>query len=113
MRPIDADMLKAEFTGNFQNEYGIAQVKAIIDTMPTIDAEPVRHGHIVKKKRVLGGLESHKCPECSHRWQEDHRCEVEEWLCSECGKVLAENYTNYCPNCGARMDGKGGENEQV
>lgn len=94
MRLVDADKLKAEFTGNFQNEYGIAQVKAIIDTMPTIDAEPVRHGRWVSGEIItFGGRET--APLC----------------CSECLKVAFGEPWTYCPNCGARMDGKGDENE--
>lgn len=28
------------------------------------------------------------------------------WMCSECGaKFVTEEGWNYCPNCGARMDG--------
>ena len=26
--------------------------------------------------------------------------------CSECGKRLCSRFINFCPNCGARMDGK-------
>lgn len=30
--------------------------------------------------------------------------------CSECGvEVMPNNVSNYCPNCGAKMDGKDGE----
>lgn len=36
MRLIDADTLKAEFTGNFQNEYTKAEIHALIDLAPTI-----------------------------------------------------------------------------
>lgn len=115
MRMIDADELKEniskyEFTApNERYKQGGECVlnfymPKIIDDAPTIDAEPVRHGHIVKKKRVIGGVEHHKCPECSHTWQKDKRCQIDEWICSECGKVLAHNYTNYCPHCGAKMD---------
>lgn len=44
------------------------------------DAEPVRHGHWVKK----GG------------W----------YWCSECGDHWGDDGANYCPNCGAKMDGE-------
>ena len=65
----------------------------VIETMPAIDAEPVRHG----------------------RWKAANRrgtlCDT--YVCSECGNMVmqAEGYTysctcNYCPNCGARMDGE-------
>lgn len=37
MRPIDANTLKAEFTGNFNDGYyTVAEIKAIIDTAPTV-----------------------------------------------------------------------------
>lgn len=29
-----------------------------------------------------------------------------EWMCTRCGSVTGEKYAkNYCPSCGARMDG--------
>lgn len=113
MRPIDADELKINLLSNADKfalknprfAFMLMIVVDLINIMDTIEAEPVRHGHIVKKKRVIGRVEHHKCPECSHTWQKDKRCKIDEWLCSECGKVLAHNYTNYCPNCGAKMEG--------
>lgn len=37
MRMIDANTLKAEFTGNFNDGYyTVAEIKAIIDTAPTV-----------------------------------------------------------------------------
>lgn len=36
MRQIDATTLKAEFTGNFKNEYTRAEIHALIDLAPTI-----------------------------------------------------------------------------
>ena len=35
-RYIDADLLKAEFTGNFDDEYEPALIKAIIDMQPEV-----------------------------------------------------------------------------
>lgn len=82
MRIIDADELKAlrelYIQGKLQfveNEYDL------IDKCPTIDAEPVRHG----------------------RWEE---YEIPHIICcSECdwGTGVDER-SNYCPNCGAKMD---------
>ena len=61
-------------------------VDAIVECTDTID--PVKHG-----KWVSDGF---------------------TWRCSECGKTywgrLAQPW-NYCPNCGAKMDG--GEDEQI
>lgn len=50
---------------------------------PTIEAEPVRHGDW----RFCG----------SDRWND-------AYVCSECGKI-AQDDSNYCPNCGAKMRG--------
>jgi len=56
--------------------------KEDIDAMPTVDAEPVRHGKWIEKS--TGG---------------EHF-----WCCSECGYVEWDAPNNYCPQCGARMD---------
>lgn len=50
---------------------------SLVNSQPTVDAEPVRHGH----------------------WT------VTRWFvqCSECGEAFPLTPTNYCPNCGAKM----------
>ena len=53
------------------------------------DVEPVKHGHWVKEK-----------PDVLIHWH----CSV----CENC-YYLEEPNANYCPNCGAKMDG--GDNE--
>ena len=52
----------------------------IIDQMPTIEAEPVRHG----------------------RWWR-YPFKTASWRCDQCHH-LADRQTQFCPNCGARMD---------
>ncbi len=57
-----------------------------IDEIPTVEAEPVRHG-----KWIFGNT-------LGHSWMK----------CSECC-VSQDGQTScfsYCPNCGAKMDGK-------
>lgn len=63
--------------------------KMIGHEKPTVDAEPVRHGHWI---------------ECGEPNQDG---EFELWFyrCSVCGNASINS--NYCPNCGAKMDGKG------
>lgn len=59
-----------------------------IEIIPTADVAPVVHGHFVHDgPRFAGGVD----------W----------WHCSSCGKLAAgvETRFNYCPRCGARMDG--------
>ena len=57
--------------------------------IPAADVEPVRHGHWVKEK-----------PDVLIHWH----CSV----CKNC-YYLEEPNANYCPNCGAKMDGGEGE----
>lgn len=64
----------------------------IIDQMPTVDAEPVRHSKWVavgKPYRV-------------------HDVMLQNYKCRDCKESMAtrpDNLINYCPNCGAKMDG--------
>ena len=57
---------------------------AILD-IPAADVAPVKHGHWVKEK-----------PDVLIHWH----CSV----CKNC-YYLEEPNANYCPNCGAKMDG--------
>ena len=78
--------------------------KEQIDMMPTVDAVEVVHGRW-REKILVGGF-------------------AEEWgyVCSECGCTVSDRSNlgigryasknqrlNYCPNCGAKMDGDGNE----
>ena len=59
----------------------------VIDEQPTVDAEPVRHGHwIFNPKDALEMMFT--LPKCS-----------------ECG-AESPVVGNYCPHCGAKMDGE-------
>lgn len=77
-----------------------ADLAEILDELPAADVAPVRHG----------------------RWdgEGDGYAETEDgemalvydvWNCSECGYTIDEGIDapgllpNYCPNCGAKMDG--------
>lgn len=69
--------------------YGLDHAHYIIDTAPTIDAIPVRHGRWVYKG-VRGRFPVCECSVCGNT-------ENADWA------VLGDN-VNYCPNCGAKMD---------
>lgn len=62
-----------------------------INMLPTIDAVPVRHGEWIDES--LGYHWYGKCSVCGEEYN------VDSWYGS----------FNYCPNCGARMDGKEGQ----
>ena len=76
---------------------------------PMNNGDAVRHGHIVYRERyrkyyrTYTGIdengETHTISVC-----EDYGSGKEPY-CSECGSKLAESFLNYCPNCGAKMEG--------
>ena len=98
MRLIDADKLlrkqyeiyvpedpEAWFSQSFTHKVvSIEDIKKA----PTIEAEPVKHGRrVIAEGRPMTFYE---CSLCNDRWNY--------------GAVI---HMNYCPNCGAKMDGDG------
>ena len=69
--------------------YGNTDLFEILDLMPTIEAEPVKHGRWLYKELCFKG---DKTPT-------DYTYE-----CSVCGYKWGEDIYRYCPNCGAKMD---------
>ena len=57
-----------------------------VDKIPSADVAPVRHGRWLQKKHKIFG-------------------NAYDYVCSECGCDYALAEYNYCPNCGAKMDG--------
>ena len=86
-RYIDAELAKAEFTGNFQDRYATAHIKALIDSTPTADVQPVVHGEWISDKI---------CSNCNS--------DIYSMLHGDIEGVRIE-LPNYCPYCNARMDG--------
>ncbi len=87
---IDADLLKAEFTGNFACEYPAPLVKALIDNQPVADIAEVVHGKWIDEigaVDTVGGM---------------RMTIVTGYKCSVCGHSEIEKYP-FC-NCGAKMD---------
>lgn len=69
-----------------ENRWNDYAIKDIIRHIPAADVAPVKHGHWSH----LGG---------------------DEFCCTNCGHIVATEgswehpWQNYCPNCGAKMDG--------
>ncbi len=76
----------------YTREYGnidVIPVEIVVDA-PAVEAEPLRHGRWVDRM-------------------------VRDWRCSECGEAIYkvrnvdgycyDDKPNYCPKCGAKMDG--------
>jgi hypothetical protein len=92
-RLIDANALKAEFTGNFHEMWHYTGIRAMIDVQPTVDAVEVMHGEWIM---VIdeNDCECIECPLCGGQFYDGDN------------DTFDKPY-NYCPNCGATMDGDG------
>ena len=62
-----------------------------MEIIPAADVAPVRHGQWIEYTKVI-------IPEPYNKWEQ-------AWKCSECGFDDGFVAYNYCPNCGAKMDG--------
>ncbi len=89
MRLINADDIQYDQLLNIgykEHPLEWAASRSLIDSMPTIDAEPVRHGYWIRTgKERPGAPESIRCSECGF------------WYIK-----LTPRF--YCSNCGAKMD---------
>lgn len=92
MRLIDADVIIRDLTA-MKSLYDAIELDGMIKALkkaPTIEAAPVVHG-----EWVYDSIESvwvrHKCSVCGFSKIMEKRT-VHDW--------------SYCPNCGAKMDGK-------
>lgn len=91
-RLIDANKLP-HYDGTVLSAVAVARA---VEDAPTVDAEPVRHGHWIKSEDADDGY----CSVCKcdmPMYKEDW-----EWKYSE---------TPYCPNCGAKMKGDNNGNK--
>ena len=57
--------------------------EAAIIKIPAADVAPVRHGRWIDAREYCG-----------------------DYMCSNCEALYGTNKFNYCPNCGAKMDGE-------
>ncbi len=99
MRLIDADALRDGWLENGENEY-VYDTNAMLDSIdaqPTIDAVPVVHGRWIKTEEPIGWIDV-LCGECSN-------CH-ESFIVDEDSSFDDFAMWNYCPNCGAKMDGE-------
>lgn len=96
MRLIDADALLELYSSGIPEFDAMAVpipvIRQNIAAMPTVDASPVVHGRWIttvytttsKRGRIISS---------------------KEFECSKCGYSNGRKQSNYCPNCGAKMDG--------
>lgn len=81
-------LAKAEFTGNFQNEYPVGQIHALIDCVPAADVRENVKGEWLYVVEEIEGTTFRGC------------------RCSKCNYWKGMGIFNFCPNCGAEMKGK-------
>lgn len=104
-RYIDADRIDWRLiistNATTAEENMIYRARKLVESQPTADVVEVVHGEWLEK-------------EVFDNTDEDFVWKIEEWQsarCSVCGKYHTTPYMyyfdnfNYCPNCGARMDG--------
>lgn len=123
VRLIDANALQRAFDDahkdepdffccNFLNNAGNPStewecVDEILENAPTIDAQPVKHGHWGDYGSGVGLY----CSECRHRIR--YRNGIRETTKFSDGEfdfvqyASKNGYYNFCPKCGAKMEGDG------
>lgn len=69
-----------------------ANIRAEIEKLPSIQSK-VKTGHWIKIQKTQKG-----CHDCTVITYEYH--------CSECDCINVSPYKKFCPNCGARMEGR-------
>lgn len=82
---IDADKMLEEYKHSIYDTTDLAEM---LNYMPAADVQEVKHGRweYVKKRLARGGY-------------------VDASECSVCHKIIMPHLkSNYCPNCGSRMD---------
>lgn len=90
-RYIDADELEETMLYGMCGTGYQTLALSLIKEVPTADVEPVRHGYWEDGDKPIIPYEGHYSGNCS--------------VCGEWSEYL----TDYCPNCGARMDGENDE----
>ena len=97
-RYIDADALKKRVSELIIPDWTRTLIRSWLDSAPTVDAVPV-HGEWLSEWE---GLEiTVRCSVCG-----------EMALIKE-GGSHDHAYSHYCPNCGAKMDGKENANDAI
>ena len=91
-RLIDANKLKGNKTYLWDEVLGFCDCVLVedIDNAPTVDAVEVVHGRWEPRQDVIGFVRCSVCHDCNIY---DDWADGKKW--------------NYCPNCGAKMDGDG------
>lgn len=74
--------------------------ESVLRDVPTVDAEPVKHGHWTASQGLVESGEA-QCSNCKTYYYAGDLYEVGETDENGIGQALMPNY---CPHCGAKMD---------
>ncbi len=100
---IDADMLIAAISEQklMAREPVARRILQMIEDAPTADVKPVKHGQwiVYDCERYAGRQDKLGNP---------ISIPYKEYTCCFCGRITII-HDNYCPNCGAKMDGEDGD----
>ena len=100
-RYIDANKVMDEIRqigGHNLCEWSTIGVKALIDRQPTADVAEVKHGHWIDKPTGRYMHYGSWCSVCGNK--------------SGIGGIESNRHKPYCPNCGAKMDGRSEANAE-
>lgn len=92
---------------DFMDGYCMTLNRIYSGAVPVVDAEPIRHGRWIDEgsfKYKHGGRNSEAKELFGTEWRTMQRI-----VCSLCNKTTLVDDTilyEYCPNCGAKMDGE-------
>lgn len=92
MRLIDAELLKHEMImESVKPILARRNLLTIIDDAPSLEIEPALHGRWIE----LAMTGEYKCSVCGRGSRSENTFQL-----------IPKVYWNYCPNCGAKMEGK-------
>ena len=91
---IERETIKAAMIHYGFKSQDMTVTEFVEDELPAADVAPVLHGRWIEYTKVI-------IPEPYNKWEQ-------AWKCSECGFDDGFVAYNYCPNCGAKMDGECG-----
>ena len=102
MQLIDVDAFREFWNKNYRHQYANDNFIFAIANFPTVDAVEVVHGRWVKNKPNPKAMRKFHKQGIGKAMSEDSIF----WTCS-CCEMWGTPIHNYCPNCGALMDGDG------
>ena len=94
---IERETIKAKMIHYGFKSPDMTVTEFVEDELPAADVAPVLHGRWIEYTKVI-------IPEPYNKWEQ-------AWKCSECGFDDGFVAYNYCPNCGAKMDGGDGNSD--